>query len=57
MENVWYDKVELEANFDHSDTTGKGYYASVGYFNNKWHDKKDTAIDFDWEAYDEQTES
>ncbi len=57
VENVWYDKIELEANFDHSDTTGKGYYASVGYFNNKWHDKKDTSIDFDWDAYDEQFES
>ena len=38
LELVWYDKTEVEANFDYNDTTGKGYYASVGYMNKKWHD-------------------
>lgn len=38
VENVWYDKEELDPCYDYNDTTGKGYYASVGYFNKKWHD-------------------
>ena len=60
VENVWYDKVELEAHFDYNDTTGKGYYASVGYFNPKWHDKEDMYTpeylkeNEYWEGFDEQ---
>lgn len=38
IELVWYNKTEVEANFDYNDTMGKGYYASVGYMNKKWHD-------------------
>ena len=39
VENAWYDKEVLEENYDACDTTGKGYYARVGYMNTKWHDK------------------
>lgn len=38
IERVWYDGVELECDFDWADSTGKGYYASVGYMNPKYHD-------------------
>ena len=44
LENVWYDKQEVEANFDYNDTTGKGYHASVGYMNKKWHDDPATFV-------------
>jgi len=39
IERYWYNKKELEVNFDWADTTGKGYYAYVGFMNPKWHDK------------------
>lgn len=37
--DCWYDKELLECEYDNNDTTGKGYYAKVGYMNMKWHDK------------------
>jgi len=60
VENVWYDKVELEPNYDFNETTGKAYYASVGYFSPKGHDTPDkyseeTLEEF-WECYDEEFE-
>jgi hypothetical protein len=41
VDAVFYDKEELEANYDFNDTTGKAYYAQVGYVNRKWHDQQD----------------
>jgi len=41
VDAVYYDKEELEANYDYNDTTGKAYYAHVGYVNRKWHDTQD----------------
>ena len=41
VECVWYDKQMLEQEYDYADTSGKGYHASVGYMNMKWHDKSD----------------
>lgn len=41
IETVYYGKEELEANYDYNDTTGKAYYAHVGYVNKKWHDQLD----------------
>ena len=38
IDTVWYDKKELETDYDYNDSTGKGYYAGVGYMNTKWHD-------------------
>ena len=61
VENVWYNKVELEPNYDYNDTTGKGYYASVGYFSPKGHDTPDkyddSALEEYWEYFDEEIES
>jgi hypothetical protein len=45
VENVYYNKQDLEANYDWNDTTGKAYYASVGYMNTKWHDSADQYTD------------
>jgi len=59
VENVWYDKQQLEQEYDYADTTGKGYYACVGYMNTKWHDQSDTYTEEFleeggyWECYDE----
>ena len=55
VESVYYDKEELENNMDYNDTTGKGYYASVGWMNTKWHDSQDS-IKIDWEDYDENVQ-
>lgn len=46
VDRVWYDKVELECDYDHCDSTGKGYYACVGWMNKKFHDS--------WDKYDEE---
>jgi hypothetical protein len=54
VEEAWYDKEPLESNYDYSDTVGKGYYASVGYMNTKWHDSEPTeeTLNEYWEGYD-----
>lgn len=41
VDAVYYNKEQLEENYDYCDSTGKGYYAQVGYVNKKWHDPKD----------------
>ena len=58
VETVWYDKQELEANYDWADTTGKGYYVSVGYMNTKWHDQPKTEEQLEeyWEYFDDDQE-
>lgn len=38
VDAVYYDKEQLDENYDYNDTTGKAYYAHVGYVNRKWHD-------------------
>jgi hypothetical protein len=59
VENVYYDKVLLEQSWDYADSTGKGYYAQVGYFNTKWHDQADRYTDEHlnencyWDEYDD----
>lgn len=45
VERVWYNKEELDTEYDFADTTGKGYYVSIGYMNKKWHDSADTYTD------------
>jgi len=59
IENVYYDKVELEADYDYNDTTGKGYYAQVGYMNPKYRDDPNQYTDEYleeegyWECYED----
>jgi len=59
IEDLWYDKELIDKDWDNADTTGKGYYASVGYMNMKWHDTEDQySVDYleenYWEEYDDE---
>ena len=60
IDSVWYDKKELETDYDYNDTTGKGYYAGIGYMNTKWHDIGDKYIEGCeyleqyWEEFDDE---
>tara|TARA_B110000977_G_scaffold68157_1_gene92459 strand:+ start:823 stop:1788 length:966 start_codon:yes stop_codon:yes gene_type:complete len=62
IDSVWYDKKELETDYDYNDTTGKGYYAGVGYMNTKWHDKGEKyiegckSLEMYWEDFDDTVE-
>lgn len=47
IEAYWYDRRALQVDFDHADTNGKGYYASVGFMKNEWHDKQDRYVSYD----------
>ena len=38
VDRVYYNKVELDTDYDYNDTTGKSYHAEVGWLNKKWHD-------------------
>lgn len=53
IDRVYYDKVELDADYDQCDTTGKSYHAEVGWLNKKWHDSYMSYDDLD-EDYLEQ---
>ena len=37
VDRVYYNKVELDTDYDYNDTTGKSYHAEVGWLNKKWH--------------------
>ena len=56
IDKVWYNKKELDINFDNSGSTGKGDYARVGYMNTKWHDKNKSEEDLkeSWDSFDNQ---
>ena len=60
IEDVWYDKQLIEANYDYNDTTGKSYEAAVGWITNKWRDPYVDPEDADfseyWEDYDYEME-
>ena len=61
VEDVWYDKELLEADYDGNDTMGKSYEAAVGYVTNKWRDEWKDASTEDlseyWEEYDDEQEA
>lgn len=59
VEDLAYDKVWLEANYDMNDTMGKSYEAAVGWSTDKWRDEyKDPESDENmsdyWEEYDDE---
>ena len=56
IDKDWYNKKELDINFDNSGSTGKGSYARVGYMNTKWHDKDKSEEDLKeaWDSFDNQ---
>jgi hypothetical protein len=41
IDDVFYDKVQLECNYDYTDTMGKGFYARLGMMKPMWHDEKE----------------
>jgi len=56
IDRVYYNKIELQDNYDQCESTGKGYYAVVGWLNKKWHDsyaKYNKLEEDDWLEYDE----
>lgn len=46
IDAYFYDRVQIEPDFDNADTIGKGYRAIVGQMNMKWHDPLDQ-VDLD----------
>jgi hypothetical protein len=62
IERLWYNKVEYDCDYDFVDSRGKGYYASVNWFNKRWEDphlNKETdkeMWDEAWEYYDAELE-
>ena len=58
IERLWYNKVELEQEYDWCDSRGKGYYANVAWFNKRWEDKHmqegDDYWKEAWDWYDEE---
>ena len=59
IDAVFYDKVELDTDYDYMDSTGKSYDAQVGWLNIKWHDSQDNIhenIDEYFEEFDENAE-
>lgn len=57
IESYWYDRKPLQVDFDYSDSLGKGYYASVGYVNTKWHDVAEKYQTYDMEETENVKES
>ena len=61
VEDLAYDKVWLEADYDYNDTTGKSYEATVGWSTDQWRDsyvepEEDKNIDEYWEDYEDNQE-
>ena len=59
IDRVYYNKVELEENYDYNDTTGKSYGADVGWLNIKWHDSFSQYDELDqdyWDDFDDNAE-
>lgn len=60
VERLWYNKEEIDCDYDFVDSRGKGYYASVAWFNKRWEDKDiNEETDKDmwnemWEYYDDE---
>jgi hypothetical protein len=49
VDGMYYDKQNLEAVYDYMDSTGKGYYAYVGWLKDEWHDTPDGITEEHWE--------
>ena len=59
VDAVYYDKEELDCDYDYNDSTGKSYDAEVGWLNIKWHDSQeniDKHMKDYWEEYDDNVE-
>jgi len=59
VDAVYYDKQELDCNYDYNDTTGKSYGADVGWLNIKWHDSQENVaenMEEYWQEFDDNVE-
>ena len=59
IDAVYYDKQELDIDYDNCDSTGKSYEAEVGWLNIKWHDSQENIqenLDEYFEEYDDNVE-
>ena len=61
VEDLAYDRVWLEANYDQNDTTGKSYEAEVGWITDQWREhyvdpEEDEGMGLCWEDYEESQE-
>jgi len=59
VDRVYYDKVELDADYDYNDTTGKSYDADIGWLNKKWRDSFENYDELDkeyWDDFDDNAE-
>ena len=59
VDAVYYDKQELDCNYDYNDTTGKSYGADVGWLNIKWHDSQENVaenMEDYWLEFDDNVE-
>jgi len=59
VDAVYYDKVELDCDYDYNDTTGKSYDAEVGWLNTKWHDSQENIyenMEEYWQEFDDNVE-
>ena len=59
IDAVYYDKQELDCNYDYNDTTGKSYGADVGWLNIKWHDSQENVaenMEDYWLEFDDNVE-
>ena len=59
IDAVYYDKVELDCNYDYNDTSGKSYDAEVGWLNTKWHDSQENIaenMEEYWQEFDDNVE-
>ena len=61
IEDVAYDRVWLEANYDQNSTTGKSYEATVGWSTDQWREQyvdpeEDESMGLYWEDYEDSQE-
>ena len=59
VENLYYDKKQLDCEYDNSESNGKGYYAYVGWLKHEWHDTHNKVakyMDDVWTEYDAEME-
>ena len=59
VDAVYYDKQELDCDYDYNDTTGKSYDAQVGWLNTKWHDSMENVqenMEDYWQEFDDNVE-
>ena len=57
IDAVYYDKEELDTDYDYNDTTGKRYDADVGWLNKKWRDPAESYTKIDQEYWDDYNDN